>query len=109
MSEQEDDDFVSNDFYSLIGGAQLNELREAERQREIEREARQQLAQQQDPKAMTLTALAGMRSKKEIDALAEEKNALEDKRMQTEEQKRKEQEHARLVNKFPPPDLKHNP
>jgi hypothetical protein len=108
MSEFDDDNYVANDFYSLVGDAQLKELREVEKQREIEREKMKQLAEESQSKSMTLMQIAGLRSQKEIDALSLEKNEAEEKRLKDEDTKRKEQEHARLVNQFPPPDLKHN-
>jgi hypothetical protein len=108
MSEYDDDSYVAQDFHSLIGSAQLSELQEVERKRDLEREAMRQLAEDQKSSAMTLMQIAGMRSQKEVDAVAVEKDAAEAKRIQDAEAKRKEQEHARLVNKFPPPDLKHN-
>lgn len=104
MSEL-DDDYVADDFYSLVGNAQLNELKEIEKAREEERELQKQLAAKQNPNAMSLMALAGLRSQKELEVLAEQKNADEDKRLQDEQTKRKEMENARLVTKFPPPNL----
>lgn len=108
MSEFEDDTYVAGDFYSLIGNAQLSEMIEVEKQRDIEREERQQLAEAQTPNAMTLMQIAGLRTQKELEAAAEEKNAVEDKRSKEAETQRKEQEHARLHNPFPPPDLRHD-
>lgn len=108
MSEFDDDDYIAGDFYSLVGSAQLNELREVEKRRDAEREQMRQLAEDQASKSMTLMQIAGMRSQKEIDAATEEKNVVEEKRSRDEETQRKAQEHARLVNQFPPPDLKYN-
>ncbi len=108
MSDFDDEDYIANDFHQLVGAAQLNELREVEKQRDAEREKMKQLAEAQNAKAMTLMQIAGLQSQKELDAAAAEKNAVEEKRSQEEEAKRKETERARLVNKFPPPDLKFN-
>jgi len=107
MSDLEDESYIAGDFYSLIGSAQLNELKQVELAYVAEREEAQQLTQEQNPGAMTLMQIAGLRSQKELDAVAEEKNAVEDKRLADAEVQRKEQENARLQNKFPPPDLKH--
>lgn len=108
MSEFDDDDFVSNDFYSVVGNAQLNELRAVEKQREIEREKMNELAEDQESKAMTLMQIVGLRTAKELEVAAEEKNVVEDQRMRAEETKRKEQANAQLVNQFPPPNLTHS-
>ena len=107
MDDFEDDNAVAGDFYSIVGSAQYNELVEVEQQRERDREAQKLLAEQQKSDAMTLMQIAGMKTKKELDTLAQEKNAAEEKRSELEEKQRKEAEHARLVNQFPPPDLKH--
>jgi len=103
-----DDDQVASDFLSIVGDAQLNELIEVERRRDAEREAMKRLVEEQQSSAMTLMQIAGMRTQKELNALALEKNEAEEKRSRDEEIKRKEIENARLVNQFPPPDLRHS-
>lgn len=103
-----DDDQIAGDFHSLVGNAQLNELIEVERRRDAEREAMKQLAEDQKSSALTLMQIAGMRTQKELNALALEKNEVEEKRSRDEELKRKEIENARLVNQFPPPDMRHS-
>lgn len=98
---------IAGDFYSIVGQAQFNELEMVEKQREAEREAQRRLAEEQKSQAMTLMQIAGMRSQKEIDALLREKNAKADEQLVQEEQKRKDAERERLVNQFPPPNIKH--
>jgi phage FluMu protein gp41 len=106
-----DDDYISDDFGSLIAHAQLNELEEVERQRDQEREAALALARKHNPKfgtvegPTTLMQIAGLQTQKELDVIAAEKNAIEDKKAQQIEKQRKEAEHARLVDPFPPPEL----
>lgn len=108
MDDFDDENHVAGDFYSLVGGAQFNELQEVEKQREREREAQKRLLEQQQNASMTLMQIAGMKTHKELSALAAEKDAAEEKRLQQEEAKRKEAENARLVTQFPPPDIKHS-
>jgi hypothetical protein len=103
-----DEDNIAGDFFSLVGRAQVAELEEIERLRDKERAAMRALAEEQRSPSMTLMQIAGMRTQKELDALADQKNVQEEQRDHDEELKRKEAERARLVNQFPPPDLKHS-
>lgn len=106
--EYDDDTAISGDFYSIVNAAQLNELEEVERAREREKAARDQLAEAQRSSAMTLMQIAGLRSAKEIEAMMKDKDTREIAKSEEEEQKRKDAERERLVNKFPPPILKHS-
>ena len=101
----DDDDYIAGDFHSLVGQAQFNELEEVERQREKERAAARRLAEEQKSNAMTLMQIAGMKSAREIEQLAKEKETRYIASSEAEEQKRKEAERARLNAPFPPPDL----
>lgn len=107
FDDYEDDGYVAGDFRMIVGQVQLNELEEVERQREREREAAKRLAEEQKSKAMSLMQIAGLKTAKEIEQLAQDKNAQETARTEAEEQKRKEAERERLHAPFPPPNIKH--
>lgn len=105
FDDDDSDHYVSGDFYSIVGAAQINELEAVEKQREKEREAAKRLAEDQKSSAMTLMQLAGMKTRKELEQLAQAKDAKEDLKSDAERAKLKAEEQARLVNQFPPPNL----
>lgn len=107
MGEFDDvnEDEISGDFFTLVNQVQFNELEAVEKQREQEREINRELQSRHDAAAMTLIQVAGLKSQKEIDQLLHEKNQADIKRQEADEKKRKDAEHARLIDQFPPPDL----
>lgn len=105
FDDYSDDDYVAGDFHSLVGLAQYNELVEVEKQREAERKRAQQLREESASKDMTLMQIAGLKSQKEIDKETALKDAADQKRDLAEQQKRKDIEHAKLRDQFPPPNI----
>lgn len=107
MSEYDDDmdAYVASDFYSIVGDAQLNELKEVEKAREKEREDWRILQEKQKNPSLTLAQVAGLKSAREMEQLLDEKNTRDDAKLVDEAKQRKAEEKARLENRFPPPEL----
>ena len=107
MSEYDDDmdAYVASDFYSIVGDAQLNELKEVEKARDREREEMRLLQEKAKNASMTLAQVAGLKSAKEMEQLLQEKNTRDDAKLVDENKQRKAEEKARLENRFPPPEL----
>lgn len=98
-----EDAFVAADFYTIVHDAQMNELEAEEKRLNEERERNRELARQQNPNSMSLMQVVGLRTKKELDRDVESKMEEEEKKSEETIQKEKEEAHARLTNKFPPP------
>lgn len=106
MSEwDEEDDVIAPDFHQLVFDAQVNELMEEEKRRADERERARQLMLKSQPQARTLIQIVGARTQQEIEKQFEEKMVGEESKDLEAEKKRAAEEEARLVTKFPPPNL----
>lgn len=103
--EDDEENFIAYDFHTLVYDAQHAELVLEEKRREEEREKARELAQQNNPSAMSLMQIAGLRSQKELDKEAAEKTSQEVAQDKVAEQRRKDEENERLVARFPYPDL----
>lgn len=101
----DDDDFVSPDFQTIIGMAQYNELVAEEKRRSEEREKTQELMRQQHPQFRTLPQIMGLRSQAELDKELNAKMDREEAKSNEIIAKEKEEANARLESRFPPPNI----
>lgn len=107
MSDFDDYDdgeqYIAEDFYSIVGSAQRNELEKVEKERAQQRQA--QLDAMKENNDLTLLQAIGLKTQKDIEVLTQDRTVREEKRSEEDEQKRKEAERVRLEAKYPPPDL----
>lgn len=101
----DEENFIAQDFHTLVFDAQMNELEEEEKRRSEEREKALELAKRHNPSSMSLLHIAGLRSQKELDKEQLEKTVADEEKVKQEDRQRKDEEESRLVTRFPAPNI----